>query len=145
MTRLMTNWNPWEELDRVRADFGRLLPVRWRFSECEPNAVPSLNVKTDEDRLIITTEIPGIDPDHLDVSVTAKNATIHAAYPDRELKEGEQWMLRERPRGKFERSLDLPFEVDPDQAEATFDDGVLTLTLHRPEEHKPKKVTVKTA
>lgn len=145
MTGLLTNWNPWEELEQLRADFGRLLPERWRFSNCEPNSVPGVNLKRDADRVVLTAELPGISPDELDVTVTSKNVTIHSKYPERDLGENEKWLLRERPRGEFRREIGLPFEVNPDESDAVFDNGVLTLTLHRPEEHKPKKVTIKTA
>lgn len=145
MRQLLANWNPWGELEQLRADFGRLLPMRWRFSECEPNAVPGVNIKRDADRLVFTAEIPGIAPDDLNVTVTPGKVTIKAAYPEPETGEGEQWLLRERPRGEFERAFNLPFEVDANNADAVFENGVLTLMLHRPEEHKPKKVAIRTA
>ena len=69
--------------------------------------------------------------------------TLRGGNSDIELKEGEEWHRRERTSGVFDRTIELPFEVDPDQVEAVFEKGVLTLELQRPEEHKPKKVKIR--
>jgi HSP20 family protein len=96
-----------------------------------------------EHSVVVTTELPGVEPQDLDVTVTAGMLTIRAQRPTQELSDGERWLLHERPRGVFERTIELPFEVDTANVVATFENGVLIVRLQRPEEQRPRKVEVK--
>ena len=98
-----------------------------------------------EFELLLTTEIPGIDPAQLDITVTADTITIRGGRTAEPLKEGESFHRQERPTGQFVRTVQLPFEVDPEKTEAKCDKGVLQVKLSRPEQMKLKKVTVKSA
>jgi HSP20 family protein len=143
MTRLLNVWNPWTELERMRQEVNRCFPRRFRGDDAAANAVAAVNVAQGEHTVVVTSEIPGVEPKDLDVTVTAGTLTIRARRPDEQLGEGENWLVRERPRGVFERTIELPFEVDTGNVEATFENGVLTLRLQRPEEQRPRKVEIK--
>ena len=143
MTRLLNVWNPWTEFERMRQEVNRCFPRRFR--DATANSVAAVNVAQGEHTVVVTSEIPGVEPKDLDVSVTAGTLTIRAQRPDQQLGEGENWLVRERPHGVFERTIELPFEVDTGNVEATFENGVLTLRLQRPEEQRPRKVEIKSA
>ena len=106
---------------------------------------PALNVQTIEEETTVTAELPGFEPEDIDVSVEGSTLTITGSRQAEEPKEGETYHRRERWSGKFTRSLRLPVGVDTGQVEAAFKDGVLTIRLPKAEEHKPKKIAVRVA
>ena len=87
----------------------------------------------------------GIDPAKVDVAVTGDTVTVSGERPTDAVRPAETFHRRERPVGQFSREVQLPFEVDPAKTEASYERGVLTVRLTRPESIKPKKVTVKSA
>jgi len=106
---------------------------------------PPLNVWSNQDGLIVQAELPGFTADDIDISVVQKRLTVSGGREPEELKDGESFHRRERWSGKFERSLELPFEVKSDGVEAEFKNGLLSIRLPRAEESKPKKIAVKVA
>ena len=128
------NWSPWREFAQLRSQMDSL--VRQRAIA----GVPQFNVWANDDSAIVTAELPGLDPEKLDINVTL---TISGNFEDESLSEGESYHRRERTLRNFERSLQLPFAVDAATAEAVSKNGVLEIRLHRPEEEKPRKLCVK--
>ena len=106
---------------------------------------PPLNVWSNEDEVVVQAELPGFAAEEIDVSVVQNTLTLRGARKPEELKEGESVHRRERWAGKFVRSLEVPFDVDGGKVEAEFKNGVLSIRMPRAEEHKPKKIAVKTA
>ena len=143
MTRLTNFWTPWQDFDRLRQEFSRCFPARTR--DRKSHVLPAVNLAQGEHTVVLTTELPGLGRDDIDVTVTADTVSIRANRPAVELQDGEDWLVRERPTGVFERTVELPFEVETSSVEATYENGVLTLQLQRPEEQRPRKVTVKSA
>ena len=104
---------------------------------------PSLDVFETSDDLVVKAAIPGVKPD--DISLTLKDGTLviqGEAKDDREEKE-ERYYLRERRSGDFHRAITLPEGLDVANAEATFEDGVLTVSVPKTEEAKPREIKVK--
>lgn len=143
MNRVLTSFNPWREIDRLQEEMNRLFSNRRRSGWFGRAEFPPVNVWRDEHNIVLTAEVPGVEPDDLDLTVTGETVTIRGRRQPRELKEGEAWHRQERRVDAFTRSIELPFEVDSARAEATLEKGVLTLRLQRPETQKPKKVAVK--
>jgi HSP20 family protein len=106
-------------------------------------AYPPVNVWHNAEHVVMTAEIPGVEPADLDVTATKTTVTLKGRRGGEQLQEGETFYRQERPAVEFERTVELPFEVDPQSSEATYEKGVLTLRLRRPEEHKPQKITIK--
>lgn len=131
------SWNPWREFAQLRSEMDSL------FRQRAVAGVPQFNVWANDDSAIVTAEVPGLDPEKLDINVTQDLLTISGKYEDESLSEGEAYHRRERTPRNFERSLQLPFAVDAATAEAVGKNGVLEIRLHRPEEEKPRKLTVK--
>ena len=92
--------------------------------------------------MIVRAFIPGVSPDRLNVSVEGQSLTL-AGERDLEAIEGESMQLRaERMHGRFTRTLQLPFRVDPDQAKARLNLGVLKLELPRPEADRTRRIKI---
>lgn len=136
------------ELDRMRREMDRLWDNITRDhhpSAFEYDWVPSLDLSDRGDTLVAELEVPGMDPKDLDISVTGDVLTI-SGEKKREREEKEQnYHLVERSYGKFSRSVRLPSTVDPDRVEASYKDGILTITLDKTEQAKIKKIEVKAA
>jgi HSP20 family protein len=117
--------------------FGDLYPTRTEN--------PLANIWTGKDDIVLTAELPGVEPNELDISITGDTLTLRYLPPEQsqEQKESLTYHRRECVHAGFSRNLRLPFEVDGDKAEAKLENGVLKLMLPRSEASKPKKVQVK--
>jgi HSP20 family protein len=136
-------------LDQLRGGMGRLFsdffasatPSRgngWRFER----AFPALNVWEDGDVLHAECELPGVKESDLEVTVVGKELTIKG---QRRPHAGGDAMFhrQERDAGQFHRVVQLPVDVDASAVKAQLHDGVLTLTLPKTPEAKPRKIEVK--
>jgi len=127
--------DPFKEFNRMNLELvGNLYPERGEF--------PPVNMWKNEEKVVISTELPGIDPAGVDLSVTGKALTIKFERKPEELKEGEIYTIKERWYGGFSRTIELPFNVETDRVEAKYRKGVLSIELLRAENEKPKKITV---
>lgn len=104
---------------------------------------PATNVWVSNDDAVVTTEIPGIDPNTLEISVVKDSLTLRGSRQAEELKEGETYHRQERWNGQFTKTLQLPFAVESGKVEARFSKGVLAIILPRAEAEKPRKILVK--
>lgn len=133
----------WQEMDRLQREMSRLSeafgPRRYRTAP----AYPAMNVWMSEDKLLVTSEVPGVSPKDIDVSVVNDTLTLSGERSSDSPAEGAQYYRNERGFGKFSRSLQLPYPVDANKVEASFKHGVLRITLPRKEEDKPRKIKVK--
>lgn len=131
----------WSEMDRLQREMNRLFQP---FAAGRRGAgnFPAVNIWTGEDNALLTAEIPGVDPDKLEVTVKDNTVTIRGSREAEELKEDESYLRQERGAGTFVRSFALPFQVDGGNVSAQYQKGILQLTLPRAEEDKPKKISV---
>lgn len=132
--------DPWRQLARLEQDLGRA------FSQSASNGgreYPAVNVFVRDADVVVTTELPGIDAEKLDITVMGDTVTLRGERAAEQPQNGEAFHRRERPAGTFARTVQLPFEVDASQTEAQYEKGVLRLKFTRPESTRPKKVTVK--
>ena len=103
----------------------------------------ALDVAENDDNLTITASLPGYNPDDVDISVHDDVLTIKGEVEtDSEESDDDKYYLRERRYGSFHRAIRLPIEVNADAAEANYENGILTLTLPKVEEVKPKRIAV---
>jgi HSP20 family protein len=108
-------------------------------------AYPAVNVWTSDDQAVVTTEIPGVDAQNVDISVVGRTLTLRGNRKAEELGEDYTYHRRERGYGNFTRTVELPYRVNLEKIEAKFSKGVLHITLPRAEEDKPKKIAIKAA
>lgn len=104
---------------------------------------PAINVWKSGLDVIVTAELPGINPENLNISVVNDSLTLSGSGEPEALKEGEVYHRQERNYGHFSRTINLPFEVDASKVDASYKKGILTITLPRAEQEKPKKITIK--
>jgi len=131
----------WSEMDRVQREMNRLFSGE---SVAYAPGYPAINVWSCENDLILTSEIPGVDPDSVDISVEGDMLTISGSRPREELGEDEHYHRQERAHGNFKRKIKLPFRADANNVDATYEKGVLKIMLPRIEEEKPQKILIKT-
>jgi HSP20 family protein len=94
--------------------------------------------------VVINAAIPGIKPEDIDIAITGDTVTIKGELKQETKVEKANYYRQERRYGAFSRSVSVPVPINADKAEATFKDGVLTLTIPKAEEAKPKTIKVKT-
>jgi len=124
--------------DPVLADFFNLLSrdggtTAW---------VPPVDISEQADAIRITAEVPGVKPEDVQISLEGNVLTIHGTKQQVEEERTERVHRYERTYGAFERSFTLPATVDPRGIKATYDHGVLTLTLPKVEQAKPRQIPV---
>ena len=102
-----------------------------------------VDVREDSDHIYVEAELPGFKKDEVDITMENQTLTIAAEKKEekREPRKGE-WLLNERRYSRFIRSFTLPPTVDEQSVNAKLEDGVLTITLNKREETKPRKITV---
>jgi HSP20 family protein len=136
-----TYGSPWRDLRRLQDEVNELF--RGVETDGGRGEYPAVNAWLSNDEVVLTAEVPGVDPESLDISVKGEILTLQGERPRPEPKEGQQIQRQERGYGTFQRSLTLPFRVEEGGVEARYERGVLTMTLPRAEEDKPKKIEVK--
>lgn len=104
---------------------------------------PAFNVWEDEHNVYAESDLPGIDINKLDISVTEGNQLTIQGERQAPAPENAVWHRQERGFGQFTRVLSLPTLVNTDKVEAKYEDGVLRLTLPKAEVAKPRKIVVK--
>jgi HSP20 family protein len=133
------------DFDRLRQEVNRLFNVFAPGTEPFASRVyPALNLTDDGNHFYVRAELPGVNPESMDISVVGGQLLIRG---ERKIEPEEQkagYHRRERESGFFRRTIALPAKVDPGKVSASMKNGVLTVTLPRAEEAKPRKITVKT-
>jgi len=104
--------------------------------------VPVLDVLEDKDKLVVRTELPGLKREDIEVSLQDAALVISGERKVEENKEGVEDHRQERFYGKFQRALTLPTPIAADKVKAQYRDGILTVTLPKTEEAKPKQIVV---
>jgi HSP20 family protein len=127
-------------MDRVFEDFA---PARgWRGGEAGDLTFP-IDLSEAEDKVTVKAVLPGVKPEDVEISVSENVLTIKGETRSEETSEKENFYRREIRYGAFSRSIPLPTRVDYEKADADFSDGVLTVSLPKAEDVKPKSIKVR--
>ena len=130
--------DPFRELRRLQEEMDRLAGA---FTPAAAS-FPAVNLYAGRDGIAVSAELPGVAKDELEIHAHRDTLTLRGTR--RPAAENEQaYHRRERRSGAFTRTIQLPFRVDPEQIEARLENGVLQLSLQRPEEDKPHRIEVK--
>jgi HSP20 family protein len=133
--------DPFEDIRRLQDEMNQLFSASVTGRRRPAAGFPAVNAYANEDGIALTAELPGVRADDLDISVFRETLTLRGKRePEAEAK---AYHRRERLQGEFVRTISLPFQVDPERVEANMQDGLLRLSLHRPEEDKPRRIQVK--
>ncbi|MFZ5809569.1 MAG: Hsp20/alpha crystallin family protein [Chloroflexota bacterium] len=137
--------DPFRELMSIRNMMDRLFDsafASWDWDQPFYSELP-LDVVENDDEYLIKASLPGMNPDDLEITYSGNTLTIKGEIKSEEESEKGHYHLRERRYGSFARSVTLPSTVKADKIEASYDAGVLKLTLPKAEEAKPKRIAVK--
>jgi len=104
---------------------------------------PSFEVKETADAFVLKADVPGVEDKDLDVAIHDGVLTVRGSRAAEQRKDGESYSVYERRFGAFSRSFALPDVADAERVEAKLDAGVLTLTIGKKTETKPKKIAIK--
>ena len=121
----MTRQNPFDEIEQFFKRMGR---------EFEESGLASLrdvsvDVSETDDTIVVAADLPGYETEDIDISASGRELTISAERSAADEESGDRYIRRERTRSSVERSLTLPEEVVEEEASATYNNGVLTVTL----------------
>jgi HSP20 family protein len=139
--------DPFQELDRLQRQMDHLfqnVASRERPSRRE-GVYPLVNISEDSDHIYVQAELPGVNPEDLDITLKEQNLVLRGERKIPAEEKNVNYHRRERESGFFRRVLRLPAQVDPNKVAASCQDGVLTITLAKPEEVKPRQISVKGA
>ncbi len=153
--KLVKSWparhpSPFEAVERRFEDFfgrpfPRLAPPWWPgLRPPEGEIAPSIDIYEEGGDVVVKAELPGMKKEEIEVNLTDDSITISGEKKKTEKVEKKGYFCLERSYGSFARSLTLPSEVRPDDARATFKDGILEIRIPKTEEamKKVKKVTI---
>ncbi|HEY3313952.1 MAG TPA: Hsp20/alpha crystallin family protein [Bacillota bacterium] len=143
----VTRWEPFRDLASFRDDINRLWTEtlsRWPEGGWRGGWNPAIDMHETDADVVITAEVPGVTRDQIELSVTTDSVTIAGQTEGarQEADKERHYHRQERYFGQFSRTVQLPTLIDPARAMATFHDGLLTITLPKSEEHRPKKIPI---
>ena len=141
----LTRWQPfadiWQEMSRLQNEMNRPLG-RVGPGTRRPVAYPAMDIWQDNNCLYVEAELPGLELEDLEILVTGGDQLSIKGERKSQSAEGETFHRQERGFGQFSRLMTLPMDVDSERVQANFRNGVLTITLPKREEAKPRKIVV---
>lgn len=145
----LVRWNPRREMlgmnrlfDRMFEDVFPGTSARGGENVSIRTWKPAVDIYDENDHVVLKAELPGVEKKDIEIDVDGRVLTLKGKRTADNEENGEHYYQRERIVGNFARSFSLHAEVNPDKIKAEFKDGILTLKIPKPEEHKPKKITV---
>ena len=136
-------WDPFREMTQVQNQFNRLVDQVWGGRQERESWLPAVDVFDTKDAVVLKAELAGMDPDDIEIEVEDNVLTIKGERKFEETVDDERYYRVERRFGSFQRSLALPQGVKPEEIAAGYGDGILTVTVPKVEEEKPKRIEVK--
>ena len=135
-------WNPVRETETLSRQLDRLFDDFMGMSETPAHTTwtPTVELIEKGDNLHLSSYLPGVSADDVDVQVTRKSVLITGQRKRAEIAEGDRMLHSDVRYGQFRRLIELPFEVQNGNVEASFENGILNLVLPKIEEEKNKVV-----
>ncbi len=142
----IVRWEPIGEMVSLRNAMDRLFEdsfVKWARPLDGDTVTPAVDIFETGEKLGVRASLPGIKPEDVDISITPEGVVIKGETMEEKETKEKNYVRRERHYGTFERTIALPKGLKIDKAEATMENGVLTLEIPKAEEEKPKTVKIK--
>ena len=136
---MLAKVDPFRDLRAIEDEFDRVMGRA--FSR--DTWMPALDVKETSERFEVTVDLPGLDPKDVNVTFEDGMLTLSGKRQFQEENKGETWHRIERGFGTFARSIRLPQTADPERIEASFDKGVLKVSVLKSEQAKPRTIEVR--
>lgn len=137
-----------QEISKLKGDMDRLMfrlrqDIGLPILPITAGEVPLIDLTETEDNLIVTAEMPGLDPEDLNITVGDDTLTIIGQIKQKTVEEGESHKMIERIYGNFSRTFQLPCRVRQEEAEATFEKGVLTIVMPKYTPGRAREVKIR--
>ncbi len=143
--KLIKKWDPFRELVSLREDMDRLFNAFFGkplAEESEGVWIPVIDIEEDNENFIVSAELPGLKKEDVKISVRGNLLTISGERKKEIETKNKTYHRVERMYGKFSRTISLPSDVDVGKIKAVYKDGVLHITLPKPETMKSKEIEV---
>ncbi len=138
-------WDPFREMLTLRDAMDRLFQESYtrlgRGPGMGAGSLP-IDLAEEEDRYVLRASLPGVRPEDVHITVQGNTVTIRAESQAEQERKGQNWLVRERQSGVFQRTLSLPTDINANEAEANFEHGELVLTLPKAESVRPRRIQV---
>lgn len=142
----LIRWDPFREMMTLRTAMDRLFDNAMFGQRDDWLQTSGWDVSMDlaenDDEYLVKASLPGINPDHLEITYNNNVLTIKGEIKEEKEEEQRRYHLRERRYGSFSRSISLPSTVNAENISASYEAGVLTLSLPKVEEAKPRRIQV---
>ena len=132
---------PFEDMDKMFQDF---FPTVQNRSSMQSGYVPAIDMYEDKDSIIVETQLAGIDPEKVEISIENDVLTVRGESEKKSEVEEKNYYRKEIRRGSFYRSIPLPTHVIGDNASAIAESGVLKISIPKAQESKPKTIKIET-
>lgn len=147
MADYMTRWDPFRDVVTLREAMDRLfedsfVPSRRREQATERVWRLPLDAYVTPDEIVVLANMPGVKPEAVEITIEGDTLTIKGERPAP--LSNVDYVMQERPTGKFQRTLNINIPVDADKAEARYENGLLTLTIPKAEAVRPKTIQIVT-
>jgi len=141
----MIPWRARKELEALRREMDRLWEGFFGERAFEPveKWSPALDLAETKDNLVVTAELPGIDPKDISIDLSGDVLTVRGEKKQEKEEKEENYHLIERRYGSFTRSIRLPVKIDEEKIKASYKNGVLKIVLPKSEEVKKKEIKIK--
>jgi len=137
---MIFNVDMWNEMDRLRREMNSLFTGYDRASAS--TTYPLVNVYDDKDAVIVTAELPGMAKEQVQITFADGALTLSGKLESLAAAKKMTIVRQERSAGAFEKSLRIPTKIDQEKINASFSNGILTVTLPKAEEAKPKTIHI---
>jgi HSP20 family protein len=148
----LIRWEPVRELSTIQNEMNRLFNTFFEAPGSGGNSgaalrrwIPAMDLVETDDDFVLRADLPGLSQDDVNIELEDNVLTISGERKAEHEERKEGYYRVERTSGQFSRSLTLPEGIDPDAVRANFDRGVLEVRVPKPEQRKPRKVTISAA
>jgi HSP20 family protein len=140
----MDRWNPFRDMIALREAMDRMFDdtsLRSGFASGRASSFP-VDLAESDKGFTLRAALPGVKPEDVQITIHGDTLTIRGESTTSEERKEQNWIIREQRSGAFHRMITLPADVNPDAAEAHFQDGVLELSLPKAEQALPRQIKV---
>jgi HSP20 family protein len=144
MIMLLNRWYPFYDVSKTLDEMDRLFNAVNRplgLRSVPRRTFPAINIYDQGDNTVLVAEVPGVNPDDLELTVLGDTVTLKGKREDT-VNDNDRYYRKERINGEFSRTLTLPDAVNPDTVQAEYVNGVLHVTLSKAEAVKAKKISI---
>lgn len=142
----LTRFEPWSIVDLLHRDLDRIAQSRFGGDDTESpvaNWVPAVDIVEQNDRFVLRADVPGVDPEDIEVSMDAGVLTVSGERKSENVTEGEGFRRVERASGRFFRRFNLPDSADAEGITAQSSNGILEVSIPKRPEVQARRITVK--